>query len=137
MKTYTDKELLTHFPIHDMMDELALNKVSKSRRNEIVRAYKKVLNDNEYYCISSGNFINERLVSTYKHKGVVVKNFKFGYYGSIIYLCEGEITYNGVTVPVIRQYIDPKTGYELRNMDSWRVLYFAKKDIDNICKNIY
>lgn len=136
MKTYTDKELLTHFPIHDMMDELALNKVSKSRRNEIVRAYKKVLNDTKYYCISSGNFINERLAKTYKHKKVVVKNFKFGYYGSTIYLCEGEITYNGVTVPVIRQYIDPKTGYELRNMDDWRVLYFSKNDIDNICKDI-
>lgn len=136
MKTYTDKELLTHFPIHDMMDELTLNKVSKSRRDEIVRAYKKVLNDTEYYCISSGNFINERLAKTYKHKKVVVKNFKFGYYGSTIYLCEGEITYNGATIPVIRQYIDPKTVYELRNMDSWRVLYFAKKDIDDICKNI-
>lgn len=136
MKTYTDKELLTHFPIHDMMDELVFNKVSKSRRDEIVKAYKKVLNDTEYYCISSGNFINERLASTYKHKGVVVKNFKFGYCGSTIYLCEGEITYNGVTIPVIRQYIDPKTGYEFRNMNDWRVLYFSKKDIDKICKNI-
>lgn len=136
MKTYTDKELLTHFPIHDMMDELELNKVSKSRRNEIVRAYKKVLNDTEYYCISSGNFINERLAKTYKHKKVVVENFKFGYYGSTIYLCEGEITYNGITVPVIRQYIDPKTGYELRNMDDWRVLYFSKKDIDKVCEGL-
>lgn len=136
MKTYTDKELLTHFPIHDMMDELVFNKVSKSRRDEIVKAYKKVLNDTEYYCISSGNFINEQLASTYKHKGVVVKNFKFGYSGSTIYLCEGEITYNGVTIPVIRQYIDPKTGYEFRNMNDWRVLYFSKKDIDKICKNI-
>ena len=136
MKEDTDKELLTHFPILDMMEELKLNKVSKSRRNEIVRAYKKVLNDTEYYCISSGNFINESLAKTYKHKNVVVKNFKFGYYGSTIYLCEGEITYNGVTVPVIRQYIDPKTGYEFRNMNDWRVLYFSKKDIDKVCEGL-
>ena len=136
MHTYTDKELLTHFHIPNMMEELESNMVSKSRRNEIVRACKKVLNDTEYYCISSGNFINERLAKTYKHKKVVVENFKFGYYGSTIYLCEGEITYNGITIPVIRQYIDPKTGYELRNMNDWRVLYFSKKDIDNICKNI-
>lgn len=136
MKEYTDKELLTHFPILDMMEELKLNKVSKSRRDEIVRKYKKVLNDTEYYCISSGNFINERLAKTYKHKKVVVKNFKFGYYGSTIYLCEGEITYNDVTVPVIRQYIDPKTGYEFRNMNDWRVLYFSKKDIDKVCEGL-
>lgn len=136
MRTYTDKELLTHFPIYNMMDELALNRVSKSRRNEIVRKYKKVLNDDQYYCISSTNFINDILASTYRHKEVVVKNFKFGYYGSTIYLCRGEVTYNGVTIPVIRQDIDPKTGYELRNMKDWRVFYFSKKDIDKVCEGL-
>ena len=47
-----------------------------------------------------------------------------------------DITYNGVTIPVIRQYIDPKTGYEFRNMDNWRVLYFSKKDIDKVCEGL-
>ena len=61
---YTDKELLTRFPILDMMEELTLNKVSKSRRNEIVRAYKKVLNDDQYYCISPMNFIIEEKFSS-------------------------------------------------------------------------
>lgn len=52
MCTYTDKELLTHFHIPNMMVELEGNRVSKSRRKEIEKAYKKVLNDDQFYCIS-------------------------------------------------------------------------------------
>ena len=103
MHTYTDKELLTHFHIPNMMEELEGNRVSKSRRKEIEKAYKKVLNDDQYYCISRMNFIKERLMKTYKGKGVLVNNFKFGYRGSTIYLCEGTVEFNGHIINVVKQ----------------------------------
>ena len=140
---YTDKELLTRFPILDMMEELKLNKVSKSRRDEIVRKYKKVLNDNEYYCISPMNPIKKKLLNTYKRDlngccneyGVVVKNFKFGYSGDSIYLLRGTIDINGQRIPVIMQEVSIKTIYHFRNFDDYVALYFSKKDIDKLCEN--
>lgn len=136
MHTYTDKELLTHFHIPNMMEELESNKVSKSRRNEIVRAYKKVLNDDQYYCISPMNFIKERLMKTYKGKGMLVNNFKFGYSGSTIYLCKGTVEFNGHTINVVKQSIDPKTSYEFHHYDDYTALYFSKKDIDMVCEKM-
>lgn len=136
MHTYTDKELLTHFHIPNMMEELERNMVSKSRRNEIVRAYKKVLNDDQYYCISSMNFIKERLMKTYKSKGIIVNNFKFGYGGSTIYLCEGEVEFNGHIIKAILQEVDAKTLYEFYHRDEYITLYFSKKDIDKVCENL-
>ena len=57
MHTYTDKELLTHFHIPNMMEELERNMVSKSRRNEIVKAYalceRALIYD---WCISNGDY---------------------------------------------------------------------------------
>ena len=136
MNTYTDKELLTRFHIPDMMEELTLNEVSKSRRNEITKAFKKVLNDDQYYCISPMNFIKERLLKTYKSDGVVVPNFKFGYSGSTLYLCQGTVEFNGQTLNVIKQVIDPKTWYEAQYYDSHLALYFSKKDIDKVCESL-
>lgn len=136
MHTYTDKELLTHFHIPNIMEELESNKVSKSRRNEIVRAYKKVLNDDQYYCISPMNFIKERLMKTYKGKGMLVNNFKFGYRGSTIYLCKGTVEFNGHTINVVKQSIDPKTSYEFHHYDDYTALYFSKKDIDKACEEL-
>jgi hypothetical protein len=43
------------FKIDDLMKELEINKVSKSRRNEIVNFYKKILGDGPYYCVSREN----------------------------------------------------------------------------------
>ena len=136
MNTYTDKELLTHFHIPDMMEELERNMVSKSRRNEIKRAYKKVLNDDQYYCISPMNFIKERLMKTYKGKrgDVLVSNFKFGYSGSTIYLRQGTVDFNGHTINVVAQFIEPKTAYELYHYDDYTTLYFSKSDIDKVCE---
>ena len=136
MNTYTDKELLTHFHIPNMMEELESNLISKSRRNEIVRAYKKVLNDDQYYSISPMNFIKERLMKTYKGKGMLVNNFKFGYRGSTIYLCKGTVEFNGHTINVVKQSIDPKTSYEFHHYDDYTALYFSKKDIDMVCEKI-
>jgi hypothetical protein len=119
-----------------MMEELESNKVSKSRRNEIVRAYKKVLNDDQYYCISPMNFIKERLMKTYKGKGMLVNNFKFGYRGSTIYLCKGTVEFNGHTINVVKQSIDPKTSYEFHHYDDYTALYFSKKDIDMVCEKM-
>jgi hypothetical protein len=139
---YTDKELLTRFPILDMMEELKLNKVSKSRRDEIVRKYKKVLNDNEYYCISPMNPIKKKLLNTYKSdrsngNGVVVKNFKFGYYGSTLALCKGTVNFNGNDINVIMQVLgDIKTSYEFHHYDEYIALYFSKKDIDKVCEGL-
>lgn len=136
MHTYTDKELLTHFHIPNMMEELKSNMVSKSRRNEIVRAYKKVLNDDQFYCISPMNFIKERLIKTYKSKGIIVNNFKFGYKGSTIYLSEGTVEFNGHIINVVSQFVDPKTSWELRHYDDYTALYFSKKDIDKVCEEL-
>lgn len=136
MHTYTDKYLLTHFHIPNMMEELESNKVSKSRRNEIVRAYKKVLNDNQYYCISPMNFIKDRLMKTYKGKGMLVDNFKFGYYGSTIYLCEGTVEFNGRIINVISQFVYPKTSWEFHHYDDYTTLYFSKSDIDKVCEEL-
>ena len=136
MHTYTDKELLTHFHIPNMMEELESNRVSKSRRNEIVRAYKMVLNDDQYYCISPKNFIKERLMKTYRSKGIVVNNFKFGYYGSTIYLCKGTVEFNGQIINVVSQFVYPKTSWELRHYDDYTTLYFSKSDIDKVCKEL-
>lgn len=136
MHTYTDKELLTHFHIPNMMEELKSNMVSKSRRNEIVRAYKKVLNDDQFYCISPMNFIKERLIKTYKSKGIIVNNFKFGYKGSTIYLCEGEVEFNGHIVKTVLQEVNPKTLYEFYHYDDYITLYFSKKDIDKVCEEL-
>ena len=136
MHTYTDKELLTHFHIPNMMEELEGNRVSKSRRKEIEKAYKKVLNDDQFYCISPMNFIKERLMKTYKSKGIVVNNFKFGYRGSTIYLSQGTVEFNGRIINVISQFVDPKTSWELHHMDSYNALYFSKKDIDKICEEL-
>ena len=136
MHTYTDKELLTHFHIPNMMEELEINMVSKSRRNEIVRAYKMVLNDDQYYCISPMNFIKERLMKTYRSKGIVVNNFKFGYYGSTIYLCKGTVEFNGQIINVVSQFVYPKTSWELRHYDDYTTLYFSKSDIDKVCKEL-
>lgn len=135
-RTYTDKELLTRFHIPNMTEELESNLVSKSRRNEIVRAYKKVLNDDQYYCISPMNFIKERLMKTYKSKRVVVDNFKCGYRNSSIYLCEGTVEFNGHTINVVKQSIDPKTAYELYHYDDYVTLYFSKRDIDKVCEEL-
>jgi hypothetical protein len=135
MNTYTDKELLTRFLIPDMMEELTLNEVSKSRRNEITKAFKKVLNDDQYYCISPMNFIKERLLKTYKSNGVVVPNFKFGYRGSTLYLCQGTVEFNGQTLNVVKQALNPKTWYEAQDSDSHLALYFSKKDIDKVCES--
>jgi hypothetical protein len=135
-RTYTDKELLTRFHIPNMMEELESNLVSKSRRNEIVRAYKKVLNDDQYYCISPMNFIKERQMKTYKSKRVVVDNFKCGYRNSSIYLCEGTVEFNGHTINVVKQSIDPKTAYELYHYDDYITLYFSKRDIDKVCEEL-
>lgn len=136
MHTYTDKELLTHFHIPNMMEELKTNRVSKSRRKEIEKAYKKVLNDDQFYCISPMNFIKERLLKTYKSKGIIVNNFKFGYRGSTIYLCEGTVEFNGHTINVVKQLIDPKTSYEFYHYDDYITLYFSKKDIDKVCEEL-
>lgn len=136
MNTYTDKELLTHFHIPNIMEELENNMVSKSRRNEIVRAYKKVLNDDQFYCISPMNFIKKRLLKTYKSKGIIVNNFKFGYRGSTIYLCEGEVEFNGHIVKAVLQEVDPKTLYEFYHNDEYIALYFSKKDIDKVCEEL-
>lgn len=136
MHTYTDKELLTHFHIPNMMEELERNMVSKSRRKEIEKAYKKVLNDDQFYCISPMNFIKERLMKTYKGKGVLVNNFKFGYKGSTIYLCEGEVEFNGYTIKAILQDVNPKTLYEFYHRDEYTTLYFSKKDIDKVCEEL-
>ena len=139
---YTDKELLTRFPILDMMEELTLNKVSKSRRDEIVRKYKKVLNDTEYYCISPMNPIKKKLLNTYKRDlnnggHVVVKNFKFGYYGSTLALCKGTVNFNGNDINVIMQVLgDIKTSYEFHHYDDYIALYFSKKDIDKVCEGL-
>lgn len=135
-RTYTDKELLTRFHIPNMMEELESNLISKSRRNEIVRAYKKVLNDDQYYCISPMNFIKARLMKTYKSKRVVVDNFKCGYRNSSIYLCEGTVEFNGHTINVVKQSIDPKTAYELYHYDDYVTLYFSKRDIDKVCEEL-
>ena len=132
----TDKELLTHFHIPNMMEELKSNMVSKSRRNEIVRAYKKVLNDDQFYCISPMNFIKERLLKTYKGKGIIINNFKFGYRGATIYLCEGEVEFNGHIVKAVLQNVDPKTLYEFYHNDEYIALYFSKKDIDKVCEEL-
>lgn len=136
MHTYTDKELLTHFHIPNMMEELEHNMVSKSRRKEIEKAYKKVLNDDQFYCISPRNFIKERLMKTYKSKGVIVNNFKFGYRGSTIYLCEGEVEFNGHTIKAVLQEVEPKTLYEFYHNDEYIALYFSKKDIDKVCEEL-
>lgn len=136
MNTYTDKELLTHFHIPNMMEELENNMVSKSRRNEIVRAYKKVLIDDQFYCISPMNFIKERLMKTYKGKGKLVNNFKFGYRGSTIYLCKGTVEFNGHIINVVKQSVDPKTSYEFHHYDDYTTLYFSKTDIDKICEEL-
>lgn len=136
MRTYTDKELLTHFHIPNMTEELEHNMVSKSRRKEIEKAYKKVLNDDEFYCISPSNFIKERLLKTYKGKGIIVNNFKFGYSGSTIYLCEGEVEFNGHIIKAILQEVDAKTLYEFYHRDEYITLYFSKKDIDKVCENL-
>lgn len=136
MHTYTDKELLTHFHIPNMMEELEHNMVSKSRRKEIEKAYKKVLNDDQFYCISPKNFIKERLLKTYKNKGLIVNNFKFGYRGSTIYLCEGEVEFNGHIVKTVLQEVDPKTLYEFYHYDDYITLYFSKKDIDKVCEEL-
>lgn len=136
MHTYTDKELLTHFHIPNMMEELEHNMVSKSRRKEIEKAYKKVLNDDQFYCISPKNFIKERLLKTYKNKGLIVNNFKFGYRGSTIYLCEGEVEFNGHIVKTVLQEVNPKTLYEFYHYDDYITLYFSKKDIDKVCEEL-
>ncbi len=136
MHTYTDKELLTHFHIPNMMEELEHNMVSKSRRKEIEKAYKKVLNDDQFYCISPRNFIKERLLKTYKSKGIIVNNFKFGYRGSTIYLCEGEVEFNGHIVKTVLQEVDPKILYEFYHYDEYIALYFSKKDIDKVCEEL-
>lgn len=136
MHTYTDKELLTHFHIPNMMEELEHNMVSKSRRKEIEKAYKKVLNDDQFYCISPSNFIKERLMKTYKSKGIIVNNFKFGYSGSTIYLCEGEVEFNGHIIKAILQEVDAKTLYEFYHRDEYITLYFSKNDIDKVCENL-
>lgn len=136
MHTYTDKELLTHFHIPNMMEELEHNMVSKSRRNEIEKVYKKVLNDDQFYCISPSNFIKERLMKTYKNKGIIVDNFKFGYRGSTIYLCQGTVEFNGHIVKAVLQEVDPKTLYEFYHNDEYIALYFSKKDIDKVCEEL-
>lgn len=43
------------FKIDDLMYELEINEVSKSRRNEIVKFYKQILGDGPYYCVSREN----------------------------------------------------------------------------------
>lgn len=136
MHTYTDKELLTHFHIPNIMEELEHNMVSKSRRKEIEKAYKKVLNDDQFYCISPSNFIKERLLKTYKGKGMLVKNFKFGYRGSTIYLCEGEVEFNGHIIKAVLQEVYAKTLYEFYHSDEYIALYFSKKDIDEVCEEL-
>lgn len=136
MNTYTDKELLTRFHIPDMMEELTLNEVSKSRRNEITKAFKKVLNDNQYYCISPMNFIKERLLETYKSNGVMVPNFKFGCSGPTLYLCQGTVEFNGQTLNVVKQMLNPKTWYKPQDLDRHLALYFSKKDIDKVCESL-
>lgn len=136
MHTYTDKELLTHFHIPNMMEELEHNMVSKSRRKEIEKAYKKVLNDDQFYCISPKNFIKERLFKTYKGKGIIVNNFKFGYSGSTIYLCEGEVEFNGHIIKVVLQEVYPKTLYEFYHYNDYTTLYFSKNDIDKVCEEL-
>ena len=136
MSTYTDKELLTRFHIPDMMEELTLNEVSKSRRNEITKAFKKVLNDDQYYCISPMNFIKERLLETYKSNGVMVPNFKFGCSGPTLYLCQGTVEFNGQTLNVVKQMLNPKTWYEAQDCNRHIALYFSKKDIDKVCESL-
>ncbi len=43
------------FKIVDLAAELETNKVSKSRRSEIIKFFKKVLGDGPYYCVSRYN----------------------------------------------------------------------------------
>ena len=136
MHTYTDKELLTHYHISNMMEELELNMVSKSRRKEIEKAYKKALNDDQFYLISTMNFIKERLLKTYKSKGIIVNNFKFGYRGSTIYLSEGEVEFNGHIIKAVLQQVDAKTLYEFYHRDEYMALWFSKKDIDKVCEEL-
>ena len=69
-------------------------------------------------------------------KGIVVNNFKFGYYGSTIYLCKGTVEFNGQIINVVSQFVDPKTSWELRHYDDYTTLYFSKSDIDKLCEEL-
>ena len=75
-------------------------------------------------------------MKTYEGKGMLVNNFKFGYRGSTIYLCKGTVEFNGHTINVVKQSIDPKTSYEFHHYDDYTALYFSKKDIDKVCETI-
>lgn len=44
-----------NFKIDDLDSELEINKVSKSRRREIINFFKKVLGGGPYYCVSRNN----------------------------------------------------------------------------------
>ena len=63
-------------------------------------------------------------------------NFKFGYVGSTLYLCQGTVEFNGQTLNVIKQVLNPKTFYEAQEYDSHLALYFSKNDIDKVCESL-
>jgi hypothetical protein len=66
----------------------------------------------------------------------MVPNFKFGCSGPTLYLCQGTVEFNGQTLNVVKQVLNPKTWYEAQDCDSHLALYFSKKDIDKVCESL-
>ncbi len=71
IKTYLleSKDDIIRFKIDNLDDELEINKVSKSRRNEIKNFFNTILGEGPYYCISRNNIKGQESVKITVSKG--------------------------------------------------------------------
>ena len=71
IKTYLleSKDDIIRFKIDNLDNELEINQVSKSRRNEIKNFFNKILGEGPYYCISRNNIKGQESVEITVNKG--------------------------------------------------------------------
>ena len=117
------KKTITRYRIDDLAEELESNYVSKSRRKDIIKFFRKHLGDGPYYAVCHGNG-GMNAIERSGYLGRMPRNYKC-YTGNGSYSLEavnGSVE-GGEKRPMIVQEINPKTAFEFYYFDTYTVYY--------------
>ena len=133
----TNKELLQHFKIDDLDEELKSNKVSKTRHKEIKKFYNKFLGNGPYYCISPYNPVWDNITITVADKtktdNKLRKPFKFGLYGKPVQLYKAICEFENNYIPCILQVAEVTTKEWIMTQEPYLyTAYLPVSIIDNL-----
>ena len=117
------KKTITRYKIDDLAMELEANYVSKSRRADIIKFFRKHLGNGPYYAVC---YYNDGMKAIKRSGclGELMKNYKCytGNESMSLTAVNGSIE-GGEKHPMIVQEINPKTTFEFYNFDRYTVYY--------------